>query len=145
MTFLVHFKFYKLQSYWKSSHGSDLLFLSFSSSDWPFTGLAFSAKSFSKHLCLGQLFYHELAKCRKWEILLHVYHSNFSSFLCTSHASLSSSLWSRYHWKYILLLQNLSIHVHVDDANFDQRWWYQNWNKANTRHGQLPPAWESMG
>ena len=36
------------------------------------------------------------------------------------------SLWSGYHWKDLLLLQNLCI----DDANFGQSWWHQKWNKG---------------
>ena len=38
------------------------------------------------------------------------------------------SLWSGHHWKDLFLLQKLSIHV--DDANFGQKWWRQKWKKG---------------
>ena len=50
------------------------------------------------------------------------------------------TLWFGYHRKELFLLLNLSI----DDANFGQRWWHQNGNKANACHSQLQAARESM-
>ena len=46
--------------------------------------------------------------------------------MCIFHAHLTQSLWSGYHWKYLFLLENLSI----GDAKFGQRWWCQEWNKG---------------
>ena len=91
-----------------------VFFLSFCDSDWPSFGLASVKKCLRKH--------HQILQ----EILLEVFHSNFWAFLCISQAPLSRSLRSGYHWKYLFLLQLLSI----DDANFGQRWWHQKWNKG---------------
>ena len=55
-----------------------------------------------------------------------VFRSNFIAFSWIFKAPLSRSLWSRYHWKELFLLQNLS----SDDAKFGQRWWRQKWNKG---------------
>ena len=70
-------------------------------------------------------FCHRVAMCsgRKF---CRVFLSNFWAFSGILQAPLSWSLWSGYHWKYLFLLQKLSI----DDANFGQRWWRQKWNKA---------------
>ena len=53
---------------------------------------------------------------------------NFLSILCISQAPLDRSLWSWHHQKDLFLLQKLSIHV--DDANFGQKWWRQKWKKG---------------
>ena len=51
---------------------------------------------------------------------------NFWAFLCISKAPFGRSLWSWHHWKYLFLLQKLSL----DDANFGQNWWRQKWKKG---------------
>ena len=55
-----------------------------------------------------------------------VFQSSFCAFLCLSEAPCSRSLWSRHHWKDLVLLQKLN----VDDPNFGQKWWRQKWKKG---------------
>ena len=72
------------------------------------------------------------------QILVWVFCSTFWAFLCISQAPFRRSLWSGYHWKYLFLLQKLSI----DDANFGQKWWRQKWRKGQ---GPSRPVTASMG
>ena len=73
-------------------------------------------------------FYHGVATSSRRKILLRVFQSNLWALLCIFQAPLSQSLWSGYHWKDVYLLQKLNI----EDANFDQRWWHQKWNKSQS-------------
>ena len=62
------------------------------------------------------------------EILLQVFHSNFWACLCTSQASLSQSLWSRYHWK---------VQRSFPPAKLEYRWcqfWVKSDDSTNRRH-----------
>ena len=72
------------------------------------------------------------------QILVWVFRSTFWAFLCISRAPFGRSLWSGHHWKYLLLLQKLSI----DNANFGQKWWRQKWKKGQ---GSSRPVTAGMG
>ena len=65
--------------------------------------------------------------------------------LCIPRAPFGRLLWSGHHWKDLLFLQKLSIDdanlVKSDDVRSDDR----SGRMAKARHGQLGPAWESMG
>ena len=73
------------------------------------------------------------SQVQQQEILLWVFHSTFWAFLCTSQAPFGRSLWSGHHWKYLFLLQKFRL----DDVNFGQKWWRQQWEKAKARHSRF--------
>ena len=105
---------------------------SFCCSYWPSNGLACSKNTSKKASSRWANFTME-----KPRVMAGNFAPRFSlNFLCIPCAPLGWALWSGYYWKDLFHLQKLSI----DDADFGQKWWRQNW-KAKARHGLHRTQW----
>ena len=117
-------------------HHRDLrhFFISFCFIDLPSTGLASTSK-------ISDWRHHREEQFLPWSVVAgnfaESFSSNFWAFSCIFQSPLSRSLWSRYQWKDLFLLQNLNI----DDANFRHSDDVRSGTKGNARHGRLRAAY----